>query len=58
VQRRLIPKRKPDFLRTDEVPRVLDALDDRWRPLFATAIYTGLRNGARPLERSVCRDDA
>jgi integrase len=45
VQRRRIPKRKPDFLRTDEVPRVLDALDDRWRPLFATAIYTGLRKG-------------
>lgn len=32
VQRRRIPKRKPDFLRTDEVPRVLDALDERWRP--------------------------
>jgi len=45
VQRRRIPKRKPDFLRTDEVPRVLEWLDDRWRPLFATAIYTGLRKG-------------
>jgi integrase len=45
VQRRRIPKRKPDFLRTHEVPRVLDALDDRWRPLFATAIYTGMRKG-------------
>ena len=27
------------------MPRVLDALDERWRPLFATAIYTGLRKG-------------
>jgi integrase len=45
VQRRRVPKRKPDFLRTDEVPRVLEQLDDRWRPLFATAVYTGLRKG-------------
>ncbi len=45
VLRRTVPKRKPDFLRVDEVPRVLAALDDRWRPLFAAAIYTGLRKG-------------
>jgi len=45
VLRRTVPKRKPDFLRVDEVPRVLAALEDRWRPLFAAAIYTGLRKG-------------
>jgi integrase len=45
VRRRKVPKRKPDFLRVEEVPRVLAALDDWWRPLFATAIYTGLRKG-------------
>jgi len=27
------------------VPRLLTALDARWRPIFATAIYTGLRRG-------------
>jgi integrase len=27
------------------VPLLLRALDPRWRPLFATAIYTGLRKG-------------
>jgi integrase len=45
VLRRKVPRRKPDFLRVEEVPRVLAALDERWRPLFATAIYTGLRKG-------------
>ncbi|HXJ21003.1 MAG TPA: site-specific integrase [Polyangia bacterium] len=45
VLRRQVPKRKPDFLRVEEVPRVLAALDDRWRPLFAAAIYTGMRKG-------------
>jgi integrase len=45
VLRRTVPKRKPDFLRVDEVPRVLAAMDDRWLPLFAAAIYTGLRKG-------------
>jgi integrase len=45
VRRRKIPRRKPDFLRLEEVPLVLHALAPRWRPLFATAIYTGLRKG-------------
>jgi integrase len=45
VKRRKVPKRVPDYLRLDEVPRVLTSLTDRWRPLFATAIYTGLRKG-------------
>jgi integrase len=45
VTRRKVEKRLPDFLRADEVPRVLNALSDRWRPLFATAVYTGMRRG-------------
>ncbi len=45
VRRRKVPKRLPDFLRAEEVPRVLAALAPYHRPLFATAIYTGLRKG-------------
>jgi integrase len=40
-----VAKRLPDFLHAEEVPRVLNALSDRWRPLFATAIFTGMRRG-------------
>ncbi len=45
VARRKVPKGLPSFLAADEVPKVLAALAPRWRPLFATAIYTGLRRG-------------
>jgi integrase len=45
VVRRKVPKRKPEFLRVEEVPPLLNALAWRWRPLFAAAIYTGLRKG-------------
>lgn len=45
VPRLKVPKRLPDFLRTDEVPLVLAALSEKHRPLFATAIYTGMRRG-------------
>ena len=45
VKKRRIPKTVPDFLRAEEVPLVLAALSDRWRSLFATALYTGLRKG-------------
>jgi integrase len=45
VNRRKVPRRVPDFLRAPEVPRVLSALALPWRPLFATAIYSGLRRG-------------
>jgi integrase len=45
VRRRKVPKRKPDFLRAEEVPVLLNALQPRWRALFATAVYTGLRKG-------------
>lgn len=45
VQKRKIQRNLPDFLRAHEVAPVLAALPDHWRPLFATAIYTGLRKG-------------
>ncbi len=45
VRKRRVPKRKPDFLRAREVPLLLRALSERWRPRFAAAIYTGLRKG-------------
>ena len=45
VAKRKVPKQVPDYLRTEEVPLVLAALAPRWKPLFATAIYTGLRRG-------------
>ncbi len=45
VRRRAIPKRVPEFLRAHEVPLVLLHTPPRWKPLMATAIYTGLRRG-------------
>jgi integrase len=45
VQARRVPKRKADFLRAEEVGPVLAATSVRWRPLLATAVYTGLRKG-------------
>jgi len=45
VRKRRVHRRKPDFLRAHEVPLLLRALGERWRPLFAAAIYTGLRKG-------------
>jgi integrase len=45
VQRFKVPRRLPEYLRAEEVPLVLAALDDRWRPLFACALWTGLRRG-------------
>lgn len=45
VQRRKVPRRKPDYLRPTEVPLVLGALAPKWRGIFATAIYSGLRKG-------------
>src|SRR5438067_9207679 len=40
-----LPKRKPRFLEAHEAMLVLEALAPRWRPLFAAAIFTGLRKG-------------
>ena len=34
-----------DFLRAEEVPRVLRHLPPRWRPLYATGLYTAMRKG-------------
>jgi len=45
VRRRRTPKRLPDYLHVDEVAPVLCAVSARWRPLFAAAIYTGMRKG-------------
>jgi integrase len=45
VERRHVPKRPPTYLQREEVGAVLVALDARWRPLFATAVLTGLRKG-------------
>jgi integrase len=45
VKKRTVTRRVGDFLRLEEVPRLFDALADPWRPLYATALYTGLRKG-------------
>jgi integrase len=45
VPKRKVPKRLPDYLRPTEVPPLLAAVRPKWRALFATAIYTGLRKG-------------
>ncbi len=45
VDTRRVPRRQYDYLRADEVPRLVDALSPELRPLFAVAIYTGLRKG-------------
>ena len=45
VSRRKIPRRLPNCLTVEEVPRMLRALAPTWRPLFATALYLGLRRG-------------
>ncbi len=45
VKRQVVPERVPQYLRKEEVPRVLVTLSRTWRALFATAIYSGLRKG-------------
>ncbi|HUL60466.1 MAG TPA: tyrosine-type recombinase/integrase [Anaeromyxobacteraceae bacterium] len=45
VPRLKVPKRLPQYPRPEEVRLVLAALDARWRGLFATAFYLGLRRG-------------
>jgi integrase len=45
VARRKVPRRTPEYLRAYEVLPVLVAVPQKWRPLFATAIYSGLRRG-------------
>ena len=45
VSRRKIPRRVPDYLRPQEIPPLLRALAPKWRALFATGLYTGMRRG-------------
>jgi integrase len=45
VKRRKVPKKLPVYLKTDEVPLLLGALAPKWRALFATAVFTGMRKG-------------
>ena len=45
VPKRKVVKRLPDYLRAHEVPLLLAVLKPKWKPLFATALYTGMRKG-------------
>lgn len=45
VKRRKVPQRVPTFLRAEEVSPFLYGTPEKWRPLFAVAVYTGLRKG-------------
>ena len=45
VRRRKVPRKLFDTLRAEEVTVVFKHLSDEWRPLFATAVYTGMRKG-------------
>lgn len=45
VERRKVQRPIFDSLRAEEVGPFLAAVPDKWRPLFATAIWTGLRKG-------------
>ena len=45
VEKRKVPRKLYDTLRAEEVPLLLAALKPHWRPVFATAVWTGLRKG-------------
>ncbi|HEY4395283.1 MAG TPA: tyrosine-type recombinase/integrase [Polyangia bacterium] len=45
VPKRKVVKRLPDYLRPVEVLPLLASLTPKWKNLFATAIYTGMRKG-------------
>jgi len=45
VERRKVPHRIYETLRAEEVPLLLARPAPAWRPLFATAIWTGMRKG-------------
>ncbi len=45
VPKRKVVKRLPDYLRPHEVPPLLASLKPKWKSLFATALYTGMRKG-------------
>jgi integrase len=45
VDRRKVPRRAYDTLSAEEVPLMLANVPDAWRPMFAAAVYTGMRKG-------------
>ena len=45
VERRKVPKRPPQYLQPEEAQLLLVHLDPHWRPLFAAALFTGMRKG-------------
>lgn len=45
IPRAKVPKRPPSWLRPEEVSLLLPQVPERWRALFATAVYTGMRRG-------------
>ncbi len=45
IPRTKVPKRPPSWLRPEEVSLVIPQVPERWRALFATAVYTGMRRG-------------
>jgi len=45
IEKRKVPRKLYDTLRAEEVPLLLAALKPHWRPVFATAVWTGLRKG-------------
>ncbi len=45
VPKRKVPHRLPDYLRPEEAVAVLAEMPPKWKCLFATALYTGMRKG-------------
>ena len=45
TERRKVPKRVYATLRAEEVPLLLAEVPPEWRPLFAAALWTGMRRG-------------
>ncbi len=45
VERRKVPRRVFETLRAEEVTPLLESLAPEWQPLFAAAIWTGMRKG-------------
>lgn len=41
----VVPKKEVNFLEPAEAAKLVSAVPERWRAMFATAIYTGLRRG-------------
>ena len=45
VHKRKVPRAVPDYLKLDEVPRVVEVVPSHWRPVFVAALYSGMRKG-------------